>query len=1404
MNKLFFLGIDIGSVTISIVKIDIKKQIIQSSYIFHEGQIVLNLKNELSNYNLSNINAVAVTSSTPKIIKTPHRFDNRVCFIHATKKMHPDAEALLIVGGEKFGLALFDSSGNYRNFKANSSCAAGTGSFLDQQSRRLNINSIHDFSELAYNNKGNYPKIASRCAVFSKTDLIHAQQEGYNLAEICDGVCFGLAKNIIDTVFTNVTGISKLVFAGGVSQNKAVVKHIRKITGIHPITNEFGHLFGAYGAVLNYIQENQNNPLSLNLKKIDDLIVSKPNDKSYFNEELTLKLSEYPEFTSWKSFLRNSSAFTGTTPIEVDLYSNFNELSDTKVYLGIDVGSTSTKAVLMDNSKNVLAGFYTRTSGQPVIAIQTIFETIYSLENKYKLKFNIESAGTTGSGRKFVGKIIGAEEIIDEISAHARAAIELDPDVDTIIEIGGQDSKFTTLSHGIVTFSVMNNVCAAGTGSFIEEQAIKLGVSLTNYSERAEKKKSPLASDRCTVFMERDLSHYLNEGYEIDEILASVLHSVRENYLSKVAVGRNLGKKIFFQGATAKNRALVASFEQKLGKPILVSKYCHLTGALGVALNLFDHKIVSKKFRGLQLFTKQIPVSATICDLCNNHCKLQMAEIDGITEAYGFLCGRDFNDEKFIDNNTSGFNLIKSYKKIFRYSPKNETMKGLVMGIPAALYLWDDLLMWKIFFNQLKIKIVTSENCLDAVKNGKNFSGAEFCAPIIALHGHIMHLAGKADYLFMPVYLEENQKNSSRLRQYCYYSQYASAIVNSIAQNKIKLISPVLYSKQNTFMLKLKLYNSLKDILPKLSILDISNAYDEAKRITQQRKAVWEKTFNDVSTEDDNLKVVLLGRPYTVLSSAMNSKIPEIFSKLGVKTFFQDMLPVAENEAAELVELLDAFKWKYAAEIVISADYVAKTDNLYPVLITSFKCTPDSFVIEYFKQILNVHKKPYLILQLDENDSSVGYETRIEAALRSFKNHKGSHQQKSKTVIHFAKNNIIQGVLALENKTLLVPNWDDYVCRLLVSAMCRSGIDARLLKDTPSSIQRSLVLNTGQCIPLNIILQDAIDYIEEHNLNPADTALWMVPSTLACNFSMFPHYISKLLQTAGNGFSKLNVFVGEVTFFDFSFNAAVNAYLAYMFGGYIRKIVCKIRPYEVIKGETDRIAEKALSYMSKKFKNGESKEEALKKIVAWFEIIKIIPGEKPKVAIFGDLYVRDNDVLNQDLIRIIEQNGGEAVTTPYSEYLKIISFPYMKRLFKDGNYRDVATLKFFRVIIPLIEGKYYKHIQEIINEPLVEYVEGIEKKLSLFNVKISNGGESMDNLLKIFHLAKQHPDLTLFVQTNPAYCCPSLVTQSMAGKIEKLTGIPIVNIEYDGTHGRKNEDIIPFLKFARKEKTQDI
>ncbi len=1394
MNKSDILGIDVGSVAISLAQVGPKKEIVKTAYGFHHGDVGGRLRGLLADFDLTQIRNVAVVNGVPNIIFRNREYDSRVSLIEAARHFHGRLGALLVVGGEKFSALFFDANGDYRKFRANTSCAAGTGSFLDQQARRLNLKDAEELGQLALQNTGPPPKIASRCAVFAKTDLVHAQQEGYSLEAICDGLCRGLAKSVFDTLFAGEKMIPPIVFAGGVSNNQAVVKHFERFTGIPMITGG-AHVYGALGAALCLLDELANiDPVEI--ASPEDLILPETRERRHFYPPLTLALSDYPDFSGHESYEFRASAMASDYAVEVDIYRALESDCEYEGFLGVDIGSTSTKAVLMDRQTHVLAGFYTRTAGRPVEATQKIFACIDDLLQKNRARLTIVGAGTTGAGRKFIGALIGADLILDEITAHARAAVELRPDVDTIIEIGGQDSKFTTLANGSVTFSVMNTVCAAGTGSFIEEQAQKLGCPLVEYAQRAANSRSPIVSDRCTVFMERDINHYLSEGYTVREMLASALHSVRENYLTKVAVPNSIGDSICFQGATAKNKALVAAFEYKFKKPIHVSRYCHLTGALGAALTLSDRGVSATRFRGIGLHRQTIPVRTEVCELCANNCKITVANLDGENVAYGFLCGRDYDTGKYVDNNRSGFDLLRQRKKAAVFQ-SGDTEPEPLIGLPSALYMHEDLAFWKKFFNTLSIRTRTDAMTAEDVSQGKQMAGAEFCAPMAALHGQVNRLLKEADYVFLPFLLDRNKpENKDARRQLCYYSQYAPAVVSSAVapEDEKRLLMPLAGYLYSSINIRMQLYKTLRPVIGKrLNFIQVAAAYDAAARFRETCQERFKEIY--AANIPDGVHVVLLGRPYTVLSKSMNKGIPDIFASLGIRAFFQDMLDYDEEELEPIRPLLNEIHWCYAAEILAAAQKVAITQGAYPVYITSFRCSPDSFAIEYFKKLMESHQKPHLILQLDEHNSSLGYETRIEAAVRSFTNH---YRQTKRPEPVYAPSLIPSQKTRLDGRTLLIPNWDNLSLRMIVASLRREGVDARLLEETGTSIRKSLGHNTGQCIPLNIVAQEFMDYIQNHDLDPAKTVMWNIRSSLACNLRLFPHHIRFILSAAGNGMEKAGVYVGPLTFMEFSVKLPIDNYLAYKFGGLIRKIGCRLRPYEKEKGAVDRVIAQSADILEDAFAGARSKGEAVEDVVSRFEAVEIDQSQRrPKAAIFGDLYVRDNDVINQDLVRFIEQNGGEVVTTPYSDYIKMVAGPYFRKWLVEGEYFSVISSKALIAALRRFEKRYYGYFERVLKEPEPVFDDSPKKILSQYNVLIENTGESMDNLLKVYYTAKRHPDLSLFVQTNPAFCCPSLVTEAMANRIEQITGVPVVTVTYDGTGGVKNDVITPYLKYPK-------
>ncbi len=440
--------------------------------------------------------------------------------------------------------------------------------------------------------------------------------------------------------------------------------------------------------------------------------------------------------------------------------------------------------------------------------------------------------------------------------------------------------------------------------------------------------------------------------------------------------------------------------------------------------------------------------------------------------------------------------------------------------------------------------------------------------------------------------------------------------------------------------------------------------------------------------------------------------------------------------------------------------------------------------------------KPYLILQLDEHDSSVGYETRIEAAVRAF----GIHfRGKVRMVARRDREVNPRTEGKIGGKTLLLPNWDPICCRLIAANLIRHGIDARVLEENRTLIQKSLRHNIGQCLPLNVIAQEFMDYIETHRLDPEKTLLWMAGSEIACNVRLFPYYIRSILEARGGGLEKAGVYVGNITFTELSPRVGVDTYFAYLFGGFIRKIACRLRPYELTRGETDRAVSRAVQIAQDSFLGKQDREAAAREISRMFQEIRVDRSSpRPLVAVFGDLYTRDNEVMNQDLIPAIEQAGGEAVTTPYSDYLKMIAEPCFRRWLMEKHYWEVLVNKALLGLVNFLDRKYCHIFEPLLGDPYPVYPRGALEILSRFNLQVQHAGESMENLVKVFSLLRLHPGISLFVQASPAFCCPSLVTEAMGRDIEQQTGIPVVSITYDGTGSPRNDVIIPYIQFAAK------
>ncbi len=1418
-----YLGVDIGSVSVSVVQLTADGEVVFSSHEFHAGNPVRVLRDRLLQADLETVVAVARTSGTPDIVPDAEVVDATVAILNAVKVRASETRTIILIGGERYARIDLSADGGYVAMHGNSSCAAGTGSFLDQQARRLSLSGPAELAHRALGNTRTCPSIASRCSVFAKTDLVHAQQEGYSVDEICDGLCRGLARNIVDTLGLGDV-VAPVLCVGGVSLNAAVVGHIEALTGHDVCTDEFGRFFGAFGAALRAV----NTGRTLNrLFSIDS--IRAPHAPACDAPALELALSEYPDFSGIEKYryrARPSSAATGTdADVEVTRYAE-PAVREVPVRIGIDIGSTSTKAIVSDATGQPVAGFYTRTAGRPLVAVQSILAAIRDMARRLGVELEVLGVATTGSGRKFVGAVVGADLILDEITAHARAAVEIEPEVDTIIEIGGQDAKFTTVRDGIVTFCHMNTVCAAGTGSFIEEQANRVGVPLDRYAETAFGARSPRASDRCTVFMERDINRYVTLGFSKQAVLAAALHSVCDNYLQKVASEGSIGRRVCFQGATAKNKALVAAFEQRLNRPIIVSKYCHLAGAYGAAIVLAEEHATPTTFRGFDIADAELAVNTETCDLCANSCRIRMTNVGNDRVAYGFLCGRDYDTHKRIDRTATPFALSKERARIVnRYVRSATTPSGATagtpsratgaraIGLPTTMYMYEDQLLWRRFFAELGVPVAGIRG---SHREG-NAGTVEFCAPIGVLHAEIDLLTRENDFVFLPHVLATGDSLST-----CYYTQMMPAVMNADFGQTAKVISPLIEPRDHATTVT-ELFESLQPVLaPDVSIGRVTEAYETARNAVALARTAYRAVYK-AHREHDGIAVALLGRPYLTLSPAMNNGIPGLFEALGVPVFCQDMLPrgYGVKEDPETA----AFHWTHARRILDGAAYAARTPNLYPVLVTAFKCSPDAFVLDFFTSMMERRNKPYLILQLDALESGVGYETRIEAAVRAFRNDSERRVVAEvpdaiterdagerdlitagrRTIDRVAQSvgeavtrarNTITGVHELHGKTVLFPNWDAYTGPFLVEILRANGVDAHLLEEDAAVIASSMRHNTGQCLPVNVLAEETMAYVEKHSLEPGQTILWVPRSEWGCNIPLFPAYTKNLFTRIRGGIEQISVYAGDMAFFDISPLVTIDAYFAYVFGGLLRRLACHTRPYEIIPGATDQAVSEAHAVFLDSFRGKGSREDALEHAVHRIEAVPRLDATRPKVAIFGDIYARDNDVMNQDLIRTIESAGGEVVTTPYSEYARIVADAYFRRILRRRKYGTWLKLRSALSTLELLEKRVYRSFEQYL--PRVDSSSrDLDADLLAFGLRIEQSGETVDNVLKILHIVDAHPDISLLVQTAPAFCCPSLVTEALARRIEQITGVPIVSITYDGTGTPKNDVVIPYVSFAR-------
>jgi len=1242
------LGIDVGSVSLKWAEF-IDGNLVNTAYIKHHGKpynLLLSVLKELNH-----IDRLILTGGTVKSLDKilGALYVNEVeATAYGVIYFHPEVRSIIEIGGEDSKL-INVSNKTIKDFASNTICAAGTGIFLDQQARRLYFD-IEELGDVASRSK-NPARIAGRCSVFAKSDMIHLQQIGASPEDLVAGLCLALARNF-KSVIAKGKEISKpTAFVGGVAANCGMVKAFQRVLNIAEdelIIPQFFNCIGAIGAVLSARESN----VLAQYKGIQDLAqwLSQP--------RIIKRLEPLNGHKKWHPLKQSSPP-----------------KQRTKAYLGIDVGSISTNLVLLDEDGHILARRYMWTKGRP---IEVVLTGLDELREEIAEKVEIGGVGTTGSGRYLIGEFIGADIIKNEISAQARAAIEIDPKVDTIFEIGGQDSKYISLRGKTIVDFEMNKVCAAGTGSFLEEQAEVLGIELEKFGDMAINAQAPInLGERCTVFIGSEVIHHQRDTTERENILAGLGYSIVFNYLNRVVGGKHIGDRIFFQGGVAANKAVVSAFEQILKKKITVPTNYDITGAIGIALITRDTNIKNTKFRGFGLATRAYTSNSFICQHCSNECEINRITLEGEKSIYyGGRCER--YEEKVKEKGHGLPDFFSLRNEIFF---KTEQGDGCEIGIPRSLVSYELFPFFYKFLTELGFRPILSEaTTRKIIEWGAEVSAADTCLPVKVALGHIRSLLNRGiNTFFIPSVISMPPEDEKFTRSFvCPYVQTIPYLARAIFGKEMKVFSPPIYFDRG----KEGVATSLCVFARQVGKTE-RQARQALHRATEYQMEVKRKIAEigkDILREIKDFAFVVCSRPYNGYDLGLNLDLPKKIRELGIAALPIDFIPL---DYSPLKEDFYNMYWHYGQRLLAAAETIRKNEKLFAVYVSNFSCGPDSFLTRFFRERLG--EKPFLLIEIDEHSGDAGFITRCEAFYDSIK---GAKRKSERRTIK-AKSEIAR------KKTIYIPDMCDGA-NVLASAMRQTGIDARVL---PPPDEESIVIGRQftsgrECFPAILTAGDMIKKINAPDFDPDRSAFFMAQGSGPCRFGQYyklhriilddlglPHVPIYAPNQGPSLFDDLGPIGIKFLFSVWDGICAVDALEA-------RSLM--IRPYEKESGMTNHIYHNALNETCVLIEKGKSVIPLLKKVKKEFDAIRINRNhDKPKIGIVGEIYVRSQKFSNTFLIEKLENLDCEVVLPSLGEWFFYTNLTRIKNCRWFHQYRRALFTTLFNRYMEWRQQKIY-------------------------------------------------------------------------------------------------------------------
>jgi len=969
------VGIDIGSTTIKCVVIDESGVILYKDYARHKSSItksfsrlVAGIQQEF-NGQLMKIN---ITGSAGMLLATEMGIQFTQEVISATNALRhesDDFDCCIELGGEDAKIIFFD--GNNVEQRMNGTCAGGTGAFIDQMATLLNVTSP-ELNELAKDYEKIYP-IASRCGVFAKSDIQPLLNQGANHKDIAISVYQAIVNQTIAGLSQGRRIKGKVAFLGGpLTFASELRKRFIEFLNLDDVyIPENGEVFVAYGAALSAedtictIEELVDNVIKYDQKEhkkakktLDPLFKDQADLDQFITRHNKHKIEEFP----------------------LEKYSG-------KAYLGIDAGSTTTKLLLISEDDKVLYYHYSSNQGNP---IEVVKKALYELYDKMNENTVISGAYSTGYGEELIKHAFQLDDSEVETICHYKAASYFNPNVDFIIDIGGQDMKCFKIANNTISSIILNEACSSGCGSFLETFSTGLGYNIEDFAQLALDAKHPVdLGSRCTVFMNSGVKQAQAEAATTEDISAGLAYSVVKNALYKVIrtvdVRRDLGENIIVQGGTFYNKAVLRAFENEIGMHVVRPNIAGLMGAFGAALIAKVHQTKSSITTKEELDNFTYKTKRAVCRKCSNHCGLTINIFNKKTFISGNRCekGAGIISEKEHHPNL----YLYKYDRIMSYQSDNQKEYKKTIGIPLVLNMYENIPFWWTFFNELGYKIEYSDrSSKELYELGQNTIPSDTaCYPAKLVHGHIENLIKKqVDYIFYPNmpynFIEKDYRdNEYNCPIVAFYPEVIKANVEELDLKTF--YSPYISLNEKHHFLQ-QLMNSF-DIKRLVGKKELSNAYDKALQAYYDYKQdVFKEGERAIkyAKEHDKSLILLAGRPYHI-DPEVNHGIPKLLQSLDTVVISEDSVNLKANQ--ELVNVLN--QWTYHTRLYDSAKFISTLDNANLIQLISFGCGLDAITSDEVKDIVERHNKIYTGIKIDEINNLGTVNIRIRSLLSTMR-----------------------------------------------------------------------------------------------------------------------------------------------------------------------------------------------------------------------------------------------------------------------------------------------------------------------------------------------------------------------------------------------------------------------------------